>query len=525
MTTRTTLRQTFDLGIAIVLVAFLAGLSGSWLIGKAARLHHLERQHLSLVTDAELALREASTDAGRTAVPVARLRDAVDRASALSRSLDEELRAPERLALRLLGHGRLVELPTANEADLARLRRTLPDEPGAGLDSTLASLAEEPLAAVGRNSDDIAEHLIEAVSQLSLIVLWVDLAGAAALLFALALLRRRVLGPLSEALGFANRIARGDLSVRDRPTRDDEFGRLMGALTGMQASLGHMVTNVCASSTRIADIGTGFADGNVEINERMARQSGALERTASAMKTLGASARQNSDRAAEVNELALGASTLAVEGGEIVSGAIETMKGISAASREISDIIAVIDDIAFQTNILALNAAVEAARAGEQGRGFAVVASEVRSLAGRSAEAARRINALTETSVQRVAHGEEMVGRAGTSMNGVVGAITRVTELIGGISAASDAQRAGVANASEVFASMDEATRENARLVDGIVTAAAGLEGQTRELTEAVTVFKLIDETAPGAIEPYPKARSDSRCPERRSASASARVR
>ena len=525
MTIRTTLRQTFDLGIAIVLVVFLTGLSGSWLDGKAARLHHLERQHLTLITDMELALRGASTEAGRTAVPVARLHDAVDRASALSRSLDEELRAPERLALRLLGHARLVELPAGNGADLARLRRTLPDGPGAELDPTLASLAAEPLASVRRNSDDIAEHLIEAVSQLSRIALWVDLVGAAVLLFVFVTLRRRVLGPLSEALGFANRIARGDLSVRDRPTRDDEFGRLMSALTGMQASLGHMVTNVCASSTRIADIGAGFADGNVEINERMAQQSGALERTASAMEALGASAHQNSDSAAEVSELAVSASALAIEGGEIVSSAIETMKGISVASREISDIIAVIDDIAFQTNILALNAAVEAARAGEQGRGFAVVASEVRSLAGRSAEAARRINALTETSVQRVTDGEELVGRAGTTMNDVVSAITRVTELIGGISAASDAQRAGVTNASEVFSGMDEATRKNARLVDGIVTAAARLEGQTRELTEAVTVFKLVDEIPLASVESYPKARSDSRRSDKRSASASARAR
>ena len=81
------------------------------------------------------------------------------------------------------------------------------------------------------------------------------------------------------------------------------------------------------------------------------------------------------------------------------------MDQINAASRKINDIIGVIDGIAFQTNILALNAAVEAARAGEQGRGFAVVAGEVRSLAQRSAEAAREIKTLINTSVEQVENG------------------------------------------------------------------------------------------------------------------------
>ena len=95
----------------------------------------------------------------------------------------------------------------------------------------------------------------------------------------------------------------------------------------------------------------------------------------------------------------MSASTVAVQGGEVVGQVVETMKGINESSRKISDIISVIDGIAFQTNILALNAAVEAARAGEQGRGFAVVASEVRSLAGRSAEAAKEIKQLINASL------------------------------------------------------------------------------------------------------------------------------
>ena len=80
-----------------------------------------------------------------------------------------------------------------------------------------------------------------------------------------------------------------------------------------------------------------------------------------------------------------------------------------------------IDEIALQTNLLALNAAVEAARAGDAGRGFAVVASEVRSLAQRSSQAAKDIKDLITNSQQQVQDGVELVNRAGTTMNEIVG--------------------------------------------------------------------------------------------------------
>jgi methyl-accepting chemotaxis protein len=123
------------------------------------------------------------------------------------------------------------------------------------------------------------------------------------------------------------------------------------------------------------------------------------------MEQLGSTVKQNADNAQQANQLAMGASTVAVRGGEMVGQVVETMKGINDSSKKIADIISVIDGIAFQTNILALNAAVEAARAGEQGRGFAVVASEVRNLAQRSAEAAKEIKSLITASVERVEQG------------------------------------------------------------------------------------------------------------------------
>ena len=189
--------------------------------------------------------------------------------------------------------------------------------------------------------------------------------------------------------------------------------------------------------------------------------------------------------------MAVHASSVAVQGGQVVAQVVDTMRGINEASRKISDIIAVIDGIAFQTNILALNAAVEAARAGEQGRGFAVVASEVRSLAGRSAEAAKEIKNLINTSVERVAGGTALVDQAGSTMTEVVSSIARLVNVVGEISAASREQSLGVAQVGEAVTQMDQVTQQNAALVEEMAAAASSLKTQANDLVQTVALFKL----------------------------------
>jgi methyl-accepting chemotaxis protein len=218
------------------------------------------------------------------------------------------------------------------------------------------------------------------------------------------------------------------------------------------------------------------------------------------MEELSATVRQNADNARQANQLALGASTVAVQGGEVVGRVVDTMKGINDSSKRIADIISVIDGIAFQTNILALNAAVEAARAGEQGRGFAVVASEVRNLAQRSAEAAKEIKGLITASVERVEQGTALVDQAGTTMSEVVNAIKRVTDIMGEISAASTEQSAGVAQVGEAVSQMDQATQQNAALVEQSAAAAESLKQQALQLVQAVAVFKAASGRAAAAV-------------------------
>ena len=320
-------------------------------------------------------------------------------------------------------------------------------------------------------------------------VLALVLAGGIGLLITRSLLRE-LGGEPSEAAEMARAAAQGDFT-RTVTVQPGDTVSLLASLGAMQGSLAKVVSTVRHGSEGVATASAEIAQGNNDLSARTEQQASALEQTAASMEELGSTVKQNADSARQANQLAQNASTVAVKGGEVVGQVVETMKGINESSRRISDIISVIDGIAFQTNIQALNAAVEAARAGEQGRGFAVVASEVRSLAGRSAEAAKEIKSLINASVERVEHGTTLVDQAGVTMAEVVGSIRRVTDIMGEISAASNEQAMGVAQVGEAVTQMDQATQQNAALVEEMAAAASSLKSQAQELVQAVAFFKV----------------------------------
>jgi methyl-accepting chemotaxis protein len=112
-------------------------------------------------------------------------------------------------------------------------------------------------------------------------------------------------------------------------------------------------------------------------------------------------------------------------------------------------------------------------------------------LAGRSAEAAKEIKTLINSSVQRVEQGSTLVDQAGITMTEVVSSIRRVTDIMGEISAASTEQSLGVAQVGEAVTQMDQATQQNAALVEQMAAAASSLKSQAHDLVNVVSVFKV----------------------------------
>ncbi|EDX9483899.1 HAMP domain-containing protein [Salmonella enterica] len=304
-------------------------------------------------------------------------------------------------------------------------------------------------------------------------------------------LRRTVIRPLQQAASRIERIAAGDLTLADQPTGRSEIGRLSHHLQQMQHALQQTVGTVRQGAEEIYRGTSEITAGNTDLSSRTEQQAAAIEQTAASMEQLTATVKQNADNAHHASKLAEDASGKASRGGQMVSGVVQTMGNISSSSKKISEITAVINSIAFQTNILALNAAVEAARAGEQGRGFAVVASEVRTLASRSAQAAKEIEGLIGESVSLIEQGSEEVVAAGSTMNEIVDAVKRVTDIMLDIAAASDEQSRGIVQVSQAISEMDKVTQQNASLVEEASAAAASLEEQAARLTQAVDAFRL----------------------------------
>jgi methyl-accepting chemotaxis protein len=514
------------LGFGAVLALMMAvSVGGTWL-GKKSRddlatVHEVAGAKLALASEMKaLALEQSSVmrNIGLHS-DIKAMQIDEDRARRLGKMYDESREKMVKLALAPLEREILVSL-NQSDKELDRpfqqalgLSTSFRNEEAAQiLMSEVDPLVQKTLFELSRLIDIQKKANVEATrsamvtgDQLAATIYIVDII---VLLLAVLLawtITRSITGPLREAVAVAKRVASGDLTSRIRSSGSDEAAELLGALRDMNDGLGRMVAQIRNGAESIA-VGAGeVAAGNQQLSSRTEEHASSLEETASTLEEFTTTVRQNAEHARQASTLAGSASATAQKGGDVVTKVVTTFHEVSDSSRRIADIIGVIDGISFQTNILALNAAVEAARAGEQGRGFAVVASEVRSLAQRSAESAKEIRGLIESSVNRVEAGARLVEQAGRTMDELVTAVKKVADIMTEIAAASHEQSSGIEQINKAITQMDTVVQMNASLVEEATAAATSMANQATGLAAAVAQFRVEEAGADAPGMPAPQ--------------------
>jgi len=246
--------------------------------------------------------------------------------------------------------------------------------------------------------------------------------------------------------------------------------------------IGRAVTGLNANSDQVSMASDQVASASHQLAEGASQQAASVEETSASLEEIASMTKKNAENANHADQLMKKTNQIIALANETMGKLTSSMGEISRASEETQKIIKTIDEIAFQTNLLALNAAVEAARAGEAGAGFAVVADEVRNLAMRAAESARNTASLIEGTVKRIKAGSELAEKNNNEFSQVAGMVTKCTDLVAEIAAASSEQSQGIEHLNQAVSEMDKVVQRSAAEAEETASVAEEMHAQASQM-------------------------------------------